>query len=54
MYVNMFCRRRGLKTAVAGRDSKQLARLMEFLNKNIRHPMCKQTLMDVANTLIGK
>lgn len=45
-------KRRGLKTAVAGRDSKQLARLMEFLNKNIRHPMCKQTLMDVANTLI--
>ncbi|XP_064097957.1 U3 small nucleolar RNA-associated protein 15 homolog [Macrobrachium nipponense] len=45
-------KRRGLKTAVAGRDAKELTRLMEFIKKNIRHPLYKQTLMDVTHSLI--
>ncbi|XP_068215752.1 U3 small nucleolar RNA-associated protein 15 homolog [Palaemon carinicauda] len=45
-------KRKGLKTAIAGRDAKELTRLMEFIKRNIRHPLYKQPLMDVVHALI--
>ncbi|KAK7072701.1 snoRNA-binding rRNA-processing protein [Halocaridina rubra] len=45
-------KRKGLKTAVAGRDAKELSRLVEFVKKHLRHPVYKHALMDVTNILI--
>ncbi|KAG7166962.1 U3 small nucleolar RNA-associated protein 15-like, partial [Homarus americanus] len=45
-------RRRGIKTAVAGREVKTLKPLLYFVLKNIRHPAYKKVLMDVANVII--
>ncbi|XP_042856793.1 U3 small nucleolar RNA-associated protein 15 homolog [Penaeus japonicus] len=45
-------RREGLKTAIAGRDVKQLTPLLNFVIRYVRNPLYKQLLIDTSNVII--
>ncbi|XP_047474375.1 U3 small nucleolar RNA-associated protein 15 homolog [Penaeus chinensis] len=45
-------RREGLKTAIAGREVKQLVPLLNFVIRYVRNPLYKQLLLDVSNVII--
>ena len=47
-------RRKGLKTAVGGRDEKSLCLLLQYLSKYINDPRFSQLLMEVVDVVLGK
>ena len=48
------CRRKGLHTAVGGRDEKSLGLLLTYIAKNINDPKFSGLLMEVMDTVLGK
>jgi U3 small nucleolar RNA-associated protein 15 len=47
-------RRKGLRTALAGREGKSLSAVLRFLVRYIGDYRFTRTLIDVANMLLGK
>ena len=52
-FLSVF-RRKGLKTAVGGRDEKSLCLLLQYLSKYINDPRFSQLLMEVVDVVLGK
>jgi hypothetical protein len=47
------CRRKGLRTALAGKDERELVKIIKFLTKFIGDFELTATLVEVGNTIIG-